>query len=475
MGVVVGLGISVSMDWVGEAPAAPELTAEMQKELEALERQSQALAALAAKVKPSVVTIYTTKIVRMSEQGDMHPFWPFVIPRDRLPQTPRRQGGQGSGVIIGVEGDKGIILTNSHVASDQDELKVKLSDGRTFDAKLRGADPKTDVAVIEIQGTKLPTAALGNSELVQPGHICMAIGSPFGLEQTVTIGHVSAKGRQVSRGALKYENYIQTDAAINPGNSGGPLINLRGEVIGVNTMIFTRTGAFSGVGLAVPINMAKAIMGELIEKGKITRAYLGIWFEELSPEVKAALKLDHGVQVSRVHPGAPADKGGIKAGDVLLEFGGKKILDSERFRYDVARAKVGATVTVKALRGNKQVTLKVTLTEQPSDIHVAAGSDRISRMVGMTVEPLTPQRAKQLGYQGNKGVVVTRVAPDGPAASAKPAAIQPADIIIEIDQQSVSDLATFRAAIAKGDLQRGILLFVHSRDGTRRFVVIKGK
>ena len=475
MGVVVGLGLSVSLDWVGQLAAAPQLSAEeLEKELGALERQSQALAALAERVRPSVVTIYTKKNVRMSDEEDVHPFWPYIVPRGRMPDMPREQRGQGSGVIIRVEGGKGIILTNSHVASDQDELKVKLSDGRTFDAKLRGTDPKTDVAVIEIEAKDLPVAKLGNSAEVEPGHMCMAIGSPFGLEQTVTIGHISAKGRQVSSG-LKYERYIQTDAAINPGNSGGPLINIRGEVIGINTMIFTRTGAFSGVGLAIPINMAKTIMGELIEKGKITRAYLGIWFEELSPEVKKALKLDSGIQVSRVQPGAPAAKAGIQAGDIILEFGGKTIADTEKFRYDVAKTKVGATVPVKVLRGKKTLTLEITLTEQPEETVVAMDRDVISQQLGITVQELTPQIAAQLGYRGQKGVVVTKVDPGGPAAKATPTPIRPSDLIQELDQQEVTDLETYRQAAAKGDLERGILMLVRSRDGTRRFVVVKQK
>ncbi|MFW6108659.1 MAG: S1C family serine protease, partial [bacterium] len=402
-GVVFGLGLSVSLNWVGSAPGAPELSEEMKKELEGLERQSQALAALAAKVKPTVVTIYTRKILRMSEEDEDNPLWPFIIPRGPSPRMPRRRAGQGSGVIVAVEDGKAFILTNSHVASGQDELKVKLADGRTFDATLRGADPKTDVAVIEIEGEELPVATLGDSAKVQPGNMCMAVGSPFGLEQTVTVGHISAKGRQLSRGTLKYERFIQTDAAINPGNSGGPLINLRGQVIGINTMIFTRSGAFSGVGLAIPINMAKSIMGQLLAEGKVTRAYLGIWFEELSPEVQEALGVDHGIQVSRVQPGAPADKAGIEAGDVILAFNGKKIADSEKFRYDVAKTPIGKPMPVKVLRGDKQLTLEVTLTEQPGDITVAAGRDRTSQMLGMSVQDLTPQLARQFGYQGEQG------------------------------------------------------------------------
>jgi len=478
MGVVVGLGISTSLDWVGQLPAAPQMDPkEVDKELGALERQSQALAALAARVKPAVVTIYTMKVVRMSEQPGFDPFPFFFGPRRRSPLGPPeefRRGGQGSGVLVRAEKGKGIILTNSHVASGQDELKVKLSDGRVLDATLRGSDPKTDIAVLEIQASKLSVARLGNSAIVQPGETCMAIGSPFGLEQTVTIGHISAKGRQVSRGAgVRYENYIQTDAAINPGNSGGPLINLRGEVVGINTMIFTRSGSFSGIGLAIPINMAKGIMDELIEKGKVTRAWLGIEFAPLAPEVMAALKVKHGVQVSKVLEGDPADKAGIRAGDILLEFDGKKITDSEKFRYLVAESKVGATVPVKVLRGDKTLTLKVLLTEQPDDLAAARPRDPASGKLGLTVQELTPELAEQLGYQGEKGVLVTRVEPRGPAGRAAPAPIQRGDLIQEVHRKPVASLAQFRRAIAQADLQQGILMLVRSRDGTRRFVVLK--
>ncbi|MBM4040644.1 MAG: Do family serine endopeptidase [Planctomycetes bacterium] len=479
MGVVVGLGISVSLDWVQSLPAAPKLNEEeVNKELDALERQSQALAALAARVKPSVVTVYTMKVVRMSEHPDFDPFRFFFpdAPRWSPREMPRefRQPGQGSGVIVRTEGRTGIILTNYHVASGQDELKVKLSDGREFDAKLRGSDPKTDIAVIEIAGSNLPVAKLGNSEVVQPGEMCLAIGSPFGLEQTVTVGHISAKGRRGFRAREgAYENYIQTDAAINPGNSGGPLINLKGEVIGINTMIVTRSGVFAGVGLSIPINMAKAVMDELLEKGKVTRAWLGIVFSPLDPEVAAALKLDHGVQVNQVVPGDPADKAGIREGDILLEFDGQRIADGEKFREIVAKAKVGATVPVKVLRGKQTLSLKVTLTEQPEDTAMVRPRGALNRTLGLTVQDLTPELAEQLDAKGERGVVVTQVDATGPAATARPTAIEEGDLIQEVAQQPVESVAAFNKALAGADLSKSLLLLVRKRDGSKHFVVVK--
>jgi len=482
MGVVAGLAISSSLDWMGKLPAAPRMSdADYNKGIADLEREQEVLATLADRVKPSVVTIYSTKTVRVREDEEIDPFEFFFgpqNPRGRMPQMPHefKQMGQGSGVIVSTEGKKAIILTNSHVAGSQDKLRVKLSNGREFDAKLRGSDPKTDIAVVEINASDVPAAKLGNSSSVAPGHIVMAVGSPFGLEQTITVGHVSAMGRRgFSEG--KYEDYIQTDAAINPGNSGGPLINLKGEVIGINSMIFSRTGYFMGVGFAIPSNKAKAIMGELLSKGKVTRAWLGIRFSPLPPEAKDLLKLDHGVQVNQVLPGTPADKAGMKDGDILLEFNNEKITDVEHFRDIVASAKVGSTLAIKLLRGNKEEGIKVTLAEQPADLRVASeravAPEQASQKLGMTVQELTPQLSEQLGYQNQKGLVVTDVDPKGPAANATPVPIKEGELIQEVVRQPVKTLAEFQKAIGGADLSKGVLMLVRSRDATTRYVVLK--
>jgi serine protease Do len=482
MGVVAGLVISSSLDWMGKLPAAPRMSeADYNKGIAELERQQEVLATLADRAKPCVVTIYSTKTVRVREDEEIDPFEFFFgpqHPRGRMPQMPHefKQMGQGSGVIVGTEGKKAIILTNSHVAGSQDKLRVKLSDGREFDAKLRGADPKTDIAVIEINASDLPTAKLGNSSAVEPGHIVMAIGSPFGLEQTITVGHVSAMGRRgFSEG--KYEDYIQTDAAINPGNSGGPLINLKGEAIGINTLIFSRTGIFMGVGFAIPSNKAKAIMDELLAKGKVTRAWLGIRFSPLPKEAKDLLKLDHGVQVNQVLKDTPADKAGMKDGDILLEFNNAKINDVEQFRDVVASAKVGSTIPVKILRGNKEEVLKITLSEQPADLRAATergvAPEQVSQKLGMTVQELTPPLAEQLGYQGQKGLVVTDVEAKGPAANATPVPIKEGELILEVARQPVKSMAEFQKAVGGADLSNGVLMLVRSRDATTRYVVLK--
>ncbi|MFP4056967.1 MAG: trypsin-like peptidase domain-containing protein [Candidatus Brocadiia bacterium] len=460
-GVVVGLGLSVSLDWMGKLPAAPALTdEEVDEELAKLRRQSLAKAALAARVKPTVVTIYTTKIVRLIEHPEFDPFW-FLYGRPRLQERgfPReyRKEGQGSGVIVRAEGNKGIILTNSHVATGQDELKVKLSDGREFDATLRGSDPKTDIAVLEIDGSDLPVATLGNSAQVQPGEMVMAIGSPFGLEQTVTVGHISATGRRNVR-LDKYENYIQVDAAINPGNSGGPLINLRGEVVGINTLILTRTGAFAGIGLAIPINMAKEIMEDLLDDGRVSRGWLGIQFDHLTPEVKEALGITHGITVSRVFEGDPADRAGVKPGDVLLEFDHQKVTDGATLRFLVARADVGSVVPIKVLRREKTLELEVELGERPQDPRRRARRTRSSEALGLTVQPLTAQLAKHLGYEGLEGLVAVEVDARGPAARAKPEPIRPGDLLQKIGDVAVKSPDDFQKALQDADLAEGVVV-----------------
>ena len=470
MGIVVGMAISVSMDWVAQSPAAPRLTdEEVNKELEKLQRQSDALAALVARVKPSVVTIFSKQTVKLSDRPDAD-FFRFLIPD--APEKFQRDS-QGSGVIVRVEGNKGIILTNSHVASAGGELRVKLHNDKEYPAKVRGSDAKTDIAVIEIEASGLQAAALGNSATVQAAEMCLAIGSPFGLEETVTIGHISAVGRSgFRRREGAYENYLQTDAAINPGNSGGPLINLKGEVIGINTMIITRTGVFAGIGLAIPINMGKSIMEQLLKAGKVERAWLGIVFSPLPEEAQKILGIDYGVQVNQVVPDDPAAKAGIKEGDILLEFDGKKIDDTEKFRYLVAESKVGSTVAIKLMRGKETVTVQVKLTEQPTEVASTLSRASESQKTGMTVQSLTPELADQLGYKGQRGVVVTDVDADGPAAKAKPGPIQKGDLIDEVNREPIANVTQYNAALAKPRPSEAVLLRVRDREGATRYVVL---
>jgi len=275
-----------------------------------------------------------------------------------------QQRGQGSGFIISKDG---YILINNHVVGDADLIKVKLSDGREFKAKVIGTDPQSDVAVIKIDATNLPVLRLGDSDKLEVGEWVIAIGNPFGLSQTVTVGVVSAKGR--SRiGINDYEDFIQTDAAINPGNSGGPLVNIHGEAVGMNTAIFSRSGGYMGIGFAIPINMAKAIKDQLLKKGKVTRGWLGVVIQDIDEELAKSFGLEktEGVLIAEVSEGSPAEKAGLKQGDIILRLNGKKVDDLGELRNKIALTAPGTKVKLEVLRENKRRTIQVTIGEQPA-------------------------------------------------------------------------------------------------------------
>src|ERR1044071_4054648 len=325
-------------------------------------------ASLAKRVGPSVVNVATTQIRKTAQGGPgpfddddpMSQFWQRCF-GGRIPRGPQRQNGLGSGFIID---RNGTILTNYHVVDGAQKISVTLSDGKSYDAKVIGKDQKTDIAVIKIDaGQDLPTVTLGDSDRLEVGEWVMAIGNPFGLDHTVTSGIVSAKGRQI--GAGPYDNFIQTDASINPGNSGGPLINLRGEVVGINTAIFSGSGGNIGIGFAIPANLVKDLVPQLKEKGKIVRGFVGVTIQKVTPELAESLGLKQaaGALVSDVTKGGPADHAGIKSGDVITEFDHKEIKTSADLPLQVARIAPGKTVPMKVLRNNKEVTLNVPVGE----------------------------------------------------------------------------------------------------------------
>jgi serine protease Do len=328
----------------------------------------QDFTSLAKQLGPVVVNIATTQMRRTAQDapvpfGEDDPsgdFWQrfFGAP---IPHGPQRQQGLGSGFIID---RNGTILTNYHVVDGAEKIIVTLSDGKTFDAKVLGKDQKTDVAVIQISGEgDLPAATLGDSDRLEVGEWVMAIGNPFGLDHTVTTGIVSAKGRHI--GAGPYDDFIQTDASINPGNSGGPLINMRGEVIGINSAIFSESGGNIGIGFAIPTNLVKELLPELRDKGKVVRGYLGTAIQKLTPEIADALGLSQtqGALITETTDGGPADHAGLKPGDVIVEFDGKEIKDTTDLPLQVARTAPGKTVRVKILHESKEVTLNLTVGE----------------------------------------------------------------------------------------------------------------
>ncbi len=438
---------------------------------------SEGLADVSFKVKPVVVNISSVKIIQsmqMTPELDPffkdHPFRFFFGDEffERFRQAPGerrqyRQQGLGSGFIVD---KRGYILTNNHVVQDADEIKITLADNRTFEAKIIGTDPKSDLAVIKIEGKDLPVAKLGDSDKIRVGEIVLAVGSPFGLTQTVTSGIISAKGR-ANVGIADYEDFIQTDAAINPGNSGGPLVNLDGEVIGINAAIVTRSGGYQGIGFAIPINMAKIIMEDLIKTGKVTRGWLGVSIQEITDDLAKSfgLKKPQGALVADVIEGGPADKAGIKRGDIVTGLAGKEIQDVANLRNQVAALEPGKTVEVTVIRDGKEKTMRVTIGSLSAPKMAVAD---ITKKMGLDVQELTPEIASRLGYEGQEGVLVTGLTPGSPGQLV---GLERGDLIQEVNRMKVKDLDSFNRAFGKAIEGKSILLLVRHGEYSRYLVM----
>ena len=377
----------------------------------------------------------------------------------------------GSGVIVRVDDGKGYILTNNHVVADMDELKVKLSDKREFSAEIVGLDEQTDLAVIKIEGENLVAAKMGDSDILKQGQWAIAIGNPFGLNHTVSVGVVSAIGRS-GVGIANYENFIQTDAAINPGNSGGPLLNIVGEIIGINTAIFTRSGGYQGIGFAIPVNMAKAVLRDLIDKGKVTRGWLGVAIQNMDASLaeQFGVAVTEGILISDIQDESPAKEAGFERGDILIEFDNKPMGDINQLRNVVAQTEVGKEVKVKVLRKSNETVLTVKIGEQPSDLFASSKSS-IGRDLGMSVQNLTEELAKSFGFEGENGVVVSAVEPGSSAAQAD---IKEGDLIKEVNREKINNIKEFREALKSTEEGKDILLLIR-RGMHTRFVIIKGK
>lgn len=452
------------------------------------EQLGKAYAEVAAHVKPAIVSVYSEKMVKQSDQSAdemLRRFFGQDFPGGNHGGHNHGGGvmqrGMGSGMIID---KKGRILTNFHVVSDVDDIKVQLADKRRFEAEIVGTDPASDIAVIRIKGevpSDLPTVELGDSDAMQVGNIVMAIGSPFGFIQTVTTGVLSATGR-AGIGINTYEDFLQTDAAINPGNSGGPLVNMRGQVIGINSVIATSIGQFAGVGLAIPINMVKAVLPTLASGGKIVRGYLGVGIQELTGDLAQQFGANtvNGALVSDVSKGEPADKAGLKPGDIILRYDGKSIQDTAHLKNMVAATRPGTEVKLDILRDGKQQTLTATVGRLAPESEVAsvesepAGASKESKpsgKLGVSVQQLTPGLAQQLGYQGDKGVVVTDVQEGGAASIA---GLKEGDLILEANHQQISTPADLRRIIENEKKGASTLLRV-KRDKQTVFVLVPAK
>ena len=377
---------------------------------------------------------------------------------------PRR--GLGSGFIIDA---KGLIVTNNHVVENAEKITVKLSDEREFSAKVVGRDPMTDVAVIQISdgSGKFPVAPLGDSSSLQVGEWVVAMGSPFGLANSLTAGVVSAKGRHI--GAGNYDNFIQTDASINPGNSGGPLVNLQGEVVGINTAIFSRSGGNLGIGFAIPIDLAEEILPELIKNGKVTRGWLGVSIQRVTPEIAQSLGMEksRGALVANVSEDSPAAAAGIKTGDVIVEYNGSKIEESNQLPILVARTEVGERVKATIVRDKKQMPITIKVGELKEQKVVASGPKE--GKLGVTVQNLTPQLAESLGLDRATGVVVTSVQPQSAASEA---GLRRGDVILEVNRTQIKNADGFQKAVNEAKPGSN-LLFLIRRGDSNVFLALK--
>jgi serine protease Do len=433
-------------------------------------------AELAAKQAHVAVNISTTKIVKSMQR--LSPFQSkqfkdffgdefFRHFFGQIPEQEMKQRSLGSGVVVS---EDGFILTNNHVVADADEILVTLSDKKKYEAQIIGRDPKTDLALIKIETEKpIPAAKLGDSDKLMVGDWVVAIGNPFGLGSTVTAGIVSAKGRVI--GAGPYDNFIQTDASINPGNSGGPLFNLNGEVIGVNTAIVSQSGGNVGIGFAIPINMAKSVMPQLKEKGKVVRGWLGVTIQVVTQEIKEqfGLKTEEGALIGEVTKDSPADKGGLKRGDVIINFDGRKVKVMNALPAMVAETPVGKEVEILIIRKGKEKRLTITIGELEEDTRVAATIPKIEESFGMSVQELTPEIAESLSLKGEKGVVISGVNKGSPASDA---GLQRGDLIQEIEHEQVENLSDYKRIMKESSSKKQILIVIRHR-GHSRYVVLK--
>jgi Do/DeqQ family serine protease len=470
-GLIVGLVISSNLNF--PSTAHTEDTKISKEAIDVLTRVGQAMAEVSSAVKPAVVNISTTQKIKV--QGVPDPFFndPFFrrFFGDEFRQfgKPRehKRTSLGSGVIVDRDG---YILTNNHVIKDADEIKVKLSDRRDFLGKVVGVDAKTDLAVIKINSNKLPVIKWGDSDKLKVGETVVAVGNPYGLSQTVTSGIVSATGR-ANVGIADYEDFIQTDAAINPGNSGGALVNVRGELVGINTAIFSTSGGYQGIGFAIPSNMARVVMDSLVKKGKVTRGWLGVSIQQITPELAKQfnVKEEKGVLVTDVVEDSPAEKAGLKRGDVIIEYEGKVVDDPATVRNMVAATAPGKEITLKIIRDGKPMTIKVAIAEMPASMQKVTGTYE-NLLKGIQVQDITPDVRRHLGIpQRISGVIITDIEDGSPAENV----LAKNDVIVEINKEKVRNTKEYGTIAGKIKRGENILLLVY-RDGSVTYIPLQG-
>ncbi len=469
--------LSILILFVGNE-RANSLTKDEKDKLAGVKVLGKAFVEVAKKVQPAVVNITTEKTVTMKpweRYGDDFfkgsPFEEFFrgfgfSPREKGKEYRQKQRSGGSGVIVDKEG---YILTNNHVVEGVDKVKVRLNDGRDFTATVTGQDRRTDLAVLHIKAKDLPVATLGDSDKLEVGEWAIAIGSPFGLEHTVTVGVISAKGR-TGLGTGTYEDFIQTDASINPGNSGGPLCNIDGEVIGINAMII-QPG--TGIGFAIPINMAKQILNDLIKQGKVVRPWLGISAQDLTPEMMEyfQVKEKEGVLVGQVYPSTGAEKAGLVSGDIIKSVDDKGVKNVAELVKEIQRKKIGQKIKLNLIRNGKEMTAEVTTAAMPDKPEGQKEKEKeAEEKLGAKVQELTPPLASRYQISGVKyGAVVVGIE-DGSLADEM--GLQEGDVILEINRKKIDSLKDFEKASKDANLDKGILFHIH-RKGRSFYLTFK--
>ncbi len=483
--VCLAIAAAVSIGQIQETPSVRDAETFTARDL------ATSFRTIARETFPGIVAIETRGVATVQTQGGLDleelfkgdPRFERFFKNMPEQQTPRRRvvpQGQGSGFIID---PKGFILTNNHVVEGAETITVRLHDGREYEAELIGTDSRSDVAVIKVDAPDLEPIPLGNSEEVEVGDIVLAFGSPFGLELTMTQGIISAKGR--GPGINEREDYLQTDAAINPGNSGGPLINLRGQVIGINTAISSRSGGYDGVGFSIPINMAKWIADQLMESGEVKRAYIGVVIQPVTNDLanQLGLNVNEGAIVSQIMKDSPADKSGLETGDVILELDGRPVGGTRQLQGIVEQLSVGKSYPLSIYRDGKNKELTITMAEMPQDLALRGGQPSTSSReeetesvsvedLGVDVQELTKDLAEQFGYSDDvSGVVIASVEPN---SVAELNGLRAGEVIEKVGSQRVKSVDDFTAAIEDADLEDGVLMLVR-RGPSSRFVVVKAQ
>jgi len=488
-GIVIGVVIASNMGWLPTGSAGPEpVPAPIIRPVATAPQppmgggDGKNFVEIAKMVKPAVVNIAATRTGKSGDNPHGSPlddpffrkfFGDEFLKRDAPHREPKERG-QGSGVIVEANG---LIITNNHVVNKADEIRVFLSDKREFKGKLIGTDAKTDIAIVKIEATGLSTIPWADSDQLEVGEYVLAVGSPFGLTQTVTMGIVSAVGR-ASMGIAEYEDFIQTDAAINPGNSGGALVNVRGELVGINTAIFSQSGGSMGIGFAVPSNLSRAVMDQLVRTGKVVRGWLGVSIQDLTPELASQFGIidSKGVLVSDVLADSPAKKAGFERADVIVEYDGKIMDSPTHLRNAVAQTPIGKKVSVKLIRDKKPKTIEVAIVEQPKSLGQPGSEESRESAVptgvlsDLDVREINEELAARYGLKGiERGVVVVKIKP---GSNAEEMGVREGDIILEINRKPVTSYKSYEQAASVLPKDHPVLLLL-KRKGQTIYLTLK--